>query len=107
MATVFCSGLAQTGSTCGALSGGLLALSLVEGRETDLDNRESLYRKANILMDGFEQKFGHRNCADLIQIKLGTPEASQEYAERGLKTQCESYIREISARAVELLSPED
>ena len=104
MATVFCSGLAQTGSICGALSGGLLALSMVEGRESDQDGREALYQKANILIDGFEDKFEHRDCTDLIQIQLGTPEASEEYQSRGLKTQCEGYIREVAARTAELIS---
>ena len=57
-----------------------------------------------MLIEGFEHKFRHRDCPDLIQLQLGTPEASEEYKARGLKTQCEGYVREVTARTVELLS---
>jgi hypothetical protein len=80
-----------------------MALSMVEGRSSVSDGRELLYRKANLLVDEFQQAFGYRDCPDLIQIQLGTPEASAEYETRGLKAQCEGYIRAVAARTVELL----
>lgn len=104
IATAFCSGVAATGSTCGALNGAILALSMVQGRENADDNRERLYANTQALVNGFKEKFEHTKCPDLIQIQLGTPEASAEYQARGLSSQCEQYIRFTTQMAVELLA---
>ncbi len=103
IATAFCSGLAETGGTCGALSGGILALSMVEGRQSIGDNREMLYANTRKLIENFEQTFQARNCPDLIHIQLGTPEASEAYQAQGLNKQCEQYIREVTRITTELL----
>jgi C_GCAxxG_C_C family probable redox protein len=104
VATAFCSGLAETGSQCGALSGGILALSMVQGRRSNGDNRELVYTNTRRLMDHFDRTFKARTCPDLIHIQLGTPAASEEYAARGLSSQCEQYIREVTKRTIELLA---
>ncbi len=106
IATAFCSGLSETGGTCGALTGGILALSMARGRRSTDDGREALYQHTRALISGFEQKFGAARCPDLIHIQLGTPEASAEYQARGLSTQCEQYIREVTEAAVSLLQEE-
>ena len=103
MATAFCSGLAETGGLCGALTGGILALSLVQGRRTNGDTREKLYANTRKLIQEFEERFENKNCPDLIHLQLGTPEASAEYQARGLKPQCEQYIRQLTRQTVELL----
>ena len=104
MATVFCSGMAQTGGLCGALSGAILGLSLVEGRTIPEDPRERLYRHAQTLTAEFSAKFEAHHCPDLIQLDLSLPDASEQYHARELKSQCEVYIRWAAARAAELLS---
>ena len=103
IATVFCSGQAQTGGQCGALTAGLMALSMVEGRAGIEDEREALYQRANLLVDGFSEQFEHTHCPDLIQLDLKSPDASEQYQARGLKSQCEGYIRQVTERTVELL----
>lgn len=103
IATAFCSGLSQTGGTCGALTGGILALSMARGRRSTDDDREALYAKTQALVEGFEEKFKAVNCPDLIHIQLGTPEASAEYKIRNLSKQCEQYIREVTEKAVAML----
>jgi hypothetical protein len=77
---------------------------MVEGRESIDFEREVLYQKANLLMEAFTDKFDHKNCPDLILIQLGTPGSSVEYNARGLKSQCEEYIRETTSKTIELLS---
>lgn len=79
---------------------------MVEGRNSIEAERENLYRKANLLVDGFKQEFKHTNCPDLLQLDLKSPDASEQYQARGLKSQCEGYIREVTARTVELLMQE-
>lgn len=99
--------MAATGSTCGALNGAILALSMMQGRESMDDNRERLYANTQELVNGFKEKFEHTRCPELIHIQLGTPEASAEYQERGLSSQCEQYIRFTTQMAVILLAEEE
>ena len=103
IATVFCSGQAQMGGQCGALTAGLMALSMVEGRNGISDPREALYQKANLLVDGFRQEFEHTLCPDLIRIDLKSPDASEQYQAGGLKSQCEGYIRYVTTRTIQIL----
>jgi len=77
---------------------------MIEGRDSIEDEREVLYQKANLLVDGFKQEFDHTDCPDLIQIDLKSPDASEKYNSRGLKSQCEGYIRFVTAQTVELLT---
>jgi C_GCAxxG_C_C family probable redox protein len=103
IASVFCSGIAQTGGQCGALSGGLLALSMVLGRTAPEDSRDRLYQQAQQMVTAFEQQFGSLDCRDLLDLQLGTPEASEAYTARNLHAQCEGYIRAAARLAAELL----
>ena len=103
IATAFCSGLAQTNGPCGAMTGGVMALSMCEGREDVQDGREKLYQKTRHLVGSFEARFGNTHCTKLLKLQLGTPEASQEYADRGLSVQCEGYLREAARLAAELI----
>ena len=76
---------------------------MVEGRRTSQDSRVSVYAKTKHLVNTFQNTFQDTQCPDLLQLQLGTPEASVEYQARGLSKQCERYIREITRVAVELL----
>ncbi|MEJ2757741.1 MAG: C-GCAxxG-C-C family protein [Anaerolineales bacterium] len=103
IASAFCSGLAQTNGPCGAMTGGVMGLSLCEGRMDARDGREKLYQKTQRLVDSFSGQFGDTYCTKLLQLQLGTREASQEYAARNLSVQCEDYVREAARMAVELI----
>ena len=43
IATGFCSGLARTGGMCGAVSGGIMALGLIYGRDSEDQDFQPLY----------------------------------------------------------------
>ncbi len=104
IATAFCSGWAETNGPCGAMTGGVMGLSLCEGRANVGDGREKLYQKTQRLVQTFEAQFGNTNCTKLLQLQLGTPEASREYAARNLNVQCEGYVREAARLAVSLIA---
>lgn len=103
IATAFCSGVSATGSTCGALNGAILALSMRLGRTDQDDDRTRLYEKTQRLSAAFKAQHGYLNCPELLNLQLGTPEASEEYRKRGLNAQCTEYIRFATQMAVELL----
>ena len=67
------------------------------------DSRERVYAITQQLISTFQNAFQHTTCPDLLQLQLGTPQASAEYQSRGLHKQCEQYIRQITHTAVKLL----
>jgi len=80
-----------------------MAVSMVEGRATTQDSRERVYAITKQLIRTFQENFQHTTCPDLLQLQLGTPQASAEYQSRGLHQQCEQYIRLITHASVKLL----
>lgn len=76
---------------------------MVQGRGSQEDNREVVYRNTQKLVAAFKENFEHLKCPDLLQLQLGTPEASTIYRERGLNKQCEGYVHFVTKMAVELL----
>lgn len=104
IASAFCSGWAETNGPCGAMTGGVMGLSLCEGRANVQDGREKLYQKTQRLVQSFEAQFNNTHCTKLLQLQLGTPEAKEAYATRGLHVQCEGYVREAARLAVTLIA---
>ena len=104
IATGFCSGVAQTGGMCGALSGAVMALSMVHGRGIKGDDRAFLYEKIQELVKSFESQFGSTNCSQLLDLDLGTDHGQVDYQARNLKLQCEGYVREAARLVEEVLA---
>jgi C_GCAxxG_C_C family probable redox protein len=94
IASAFGSGLARSeGGLCGAYSGGVMALSLLQGRikaETPLDG---LYKNVNIFKEHFEKEFGTCECASLLGFSLSTPDAGVKFKEGNCKAcKCDGYV---------------
>lgn len=102
IATGFCSGVAQTGGICGALSGAVMGLGLAFGRGDVEGDRTLLYAKTQELVAAFEGKFGSTNCSQLLDLDLGTDQGQTDYQARNLNPQCEGYVREASLLVGEL-----
>jgi len=66
-------GIAERGETCGAVTGALLALGLVFGRDNLSDweaYRDSL-KPTNEFCDRFVEEMGSTMCSDIIESKFG------------------------------------
>ena len=61
---------------CGAVSGGVLVLGMLDPdvTETDRAGRKRVYPKAKALRDRFEETFGHIHCGDLRSARPGATE---------------------------------
>ncbi|MEN8241460.1 MAG: C-GCAxxG-C-C family protein [Chloroflexota bacterium] len=103
IASGFCSGVAQTGGMCGALSGAVMSLGLRYGRGDSQGERDLLYQKTQKLVGAFEEKFGSTNCSQLLDLELGTEAGQAAYQERELIGQCEGYVGEAARLMEELL----
>jgi C_GCAxxG_C_C family probable redox protein len=104
IATGFCSGIARTGGMCGALSGAVMALSMLYGREGGDFDRTPLYEKVQRLVSQFEDRFGATTCSQLLELDLGTEQGQVEYQARNLNPQCAGYVGEAARLVEELLS---
>ncbi len=104
IATGLCSGMARTRGTCGALTGGILAINLVHGRSTPEQSVEKNYVLVKELVNRFEVEFKSTNCAQLLGCDLGTDEGQQVFGNNGLVERCKLYTRRATAITRELLS---
>ena len=66
-------GIAERGETCGAVTGALLALGLVIGRNnlTDWEGYRDSLKPANEFSDRFEEKMGSIRCRDIVKNEFG------------------------------------
>ncbi len=102
IATGFCSGMARTGGQCGALSGGILSISLMTGRSYPGGPVNEIYSRVDKLRQDFKDKFGSTNCSELLGLDLGTEEGLQKFNEANLREKCMEYTQE-TARMVNAL----
>lgn len=92
IATGFCSGMARTSGMCGALTGGMLALNLVLGRQSEKQSVEHNYRAVQSLVTEFKNRCGSVNCSELLDCDLGTPEGQVQFGKEELWRRCREYV---------------
>jgi C_GCAxxG_C_C family probable redox protein len=103
-ATAFCSGMARTCGTCGALTGAIMGVGLSLGRASAKDSVQPSYTATQQLIHSFETEFGSRDCKDLLDgCDLTTPEGQAMFKERKLGARCLQFTgraAEIAARVI-------
>jgi C_GCAxxG_C_C family probable redox protein len=103
IATGFCSGVARTGGMCGALSGAIMGINLVAGRNSPAESIEVSYALVQKLINRFEKQFGSVNCRQLIGCDLATKSGEQYFVENRLIIQCHQYAEEATRIAISLI----
>ena len=103
IATALGAGLSRRQELCGAVSGALMAIGLVLGREIG-GEREPAYRAGNEFMTWFEEKFGSKNCREIIGHDLSNPDENTAFRAPGGKheTICEPMVAEVIRRLLDL-----
>ena len=105
IATGFCGGMSRTSGMCGALTGGVMALGLVFGRDFPQESRDTTYKLVQRFQEAFVKEFGAINCTDLLGCDLSTPQGASQFAEQGLlKSVCLEITGRAAAIAAELIS---
>ena len=104
VATAFCSGMARTCGTCGALTGAIMGVSLALGRSTANESVQPAYTATQRLIQEFEREFGSRDCHALLGgCDLNTPEGQAMFKERKLGQRCLQFTgkaAELAARVI-------
>ena len=75
VATPFGGGIGLAGSTCGALSGAIMALGLALGRTTpDSDQKKRAYTHAERVWRRFVERAGGEDCRDINTLGFQHPD---------------------------------
>jgi C_GCAxxG_C_C family probable redox protein len=113
-ATGFADGVGLTGDGhCGALSGGVMAISYLFGREGkdagDMTKQVHALRLSKKLHDQFIEKYGTCRCAD-IQTKfvgrffnLYDPNEMEAASKAGMMDKCSTLVGEVARMATKII----
>ena len=95
IANGFGGGMGRKQEVCGAVSGGVMVLSLIYGRgENEDKSKQGLtYAKVRELIDKFEAKYETANCKELLGgIELLTPEGIAAFQEQKKIENCREFV---------------
>ncbi|WP_052433572.1 C-GCAxxG-C-C family protein [Sulfurospirillum arsenophilum] len=94
IASAFGSGMARTEKgLCGAFSGGVMALSLLQGRTDARMPKDPLYHNVQLFKERFEEMFGSCDCGTLLGFSLSSPDAGVKFQEGNCKAcKCDVYV---------------
>ena len=104
IATGFCSGISRTGGMCGAVSGAIMGINLVAGRNSPAKSIEVSYTLTQKLISRFEGQFGSVNCHQLIGCDLATEAGQRYFMENHLMERCLRYAEDATSMAVSLIA---
>jgi len=100
IATGLCSGIARTGGLCGAVSGAVLAINVICGRNDTSRTVEDTYEVVRDFMKRFEAQFGSSNCYELVGCRLDTPDGRAFFKGNNLWGKCLEFTREAGRLAI-------
>lgn len=101
VATGFCSGMGRTGGLCGAVAGGIMAISLIHGRDTGDDGVDETYARVVALRRLVQQKWGTISCYALTGCDFTTQEGQERFRQGGVKVNtCFELARDCAGAAL-------
>jgi C_GCAxxG_C_C family probable redox protein len=104
IATGFCSGISRSGGMCGAVSGAIMGIGLVAGRNFPAESLEPAYTLVQKLIRTFEEQYGSVNCRQLIGFDLDTEAGQRYFMENHLMESCLQYAEDATRMAVSLIA---
>jgi len=101
IATGFGGGIASSGSVCGALVGGVMAIGIKYGRSevTQIKADQKTKNLARRFIRQFEKVAGSTLCYDITQCDFNTLEGKRKFVESGRRKQCQT----LAAKTVSIL----
>ncbi len=103
----FGGGIAGEGRTCGAVSGAIMAIGVLNGLHSKgvVQSKERTYRISSILIERLKEKFETTQCYELIGVDMKDPEAKKAARERGVfSDQCSEFVATAVGIVLDLFS---
>jgi C_GCAxxG_C_C family probable redox protein len=104
IATGFCSGVSRTGGLCGAISGAIMGIGLVAGRNSPTESMEVGYTLTQALLRRFGEQYGSVICQQLIGCDLATEAGQRYFMENRLMERCLQCAADATDMAVSLIA---
>jgi C_GCAxxG_C_C family probable redox protein len=104
IATGFCSGISRTGGVCGALSGAIMGINLVTGRNSPAESLEANYALIQKLISRFESQYCSINCLQLLGCDLANEAGQRYFTENHLMESCLQYAEGATRMALSLIA---
>jgi C_GCAxxG_C_C family probable redox protein len=108
LASPFGSGIAKTQETCGAVTGGIMAIGLKYGKGTNgtEEDKARAYELSRQLIDGFTKEHGCTTCRTLMNgLDMNTPEGMAKIKELDLfRVRCLNYVKSAVKLTEEILA---
>jgi C_GCAxxG_C_C family probable redox protein len=103
IATGFGGGVARNGDICGALAGGIMAISLALGRDKPDQSRDACYDAADRFYVEFVEAFGSSKCRELTGLDMKKPAQRQTYQNRINVERCNLIVAWSAKRTYEII----
>lgn len=103
IATGFGSGMSRQGGQCGAISGAIMGIGLITGRNSPEGSVEESYYLVQELCHRFQGRFGSTICRQLIGCDLSTEAGQEEFVRKNLIVTCAQYTEEATRIALSLM----
>jgi dihydrofolate reductase len=107
IATGFCGGIARTRGMCGAVAGGVMALSILYGRDNTEQSYETVYEMVQRFLRAFEEDYRSTNCFDLTGCDLSKEEGRQAFVEKGMIEKCRQFTGRAASMVAEIFNDEE
>jgi C_GCAxxG_C_C family probable redox protein len=106
IATGFAAGVARTGNVCGALSGAVMGLGLMYGRdEPTTEPRRRPYWYGRKLAEAFEETFGSVTCPGVLGLDIDDSDDYRRYTEEDMwATKCREIIKTATGLAYGIIN---
>ena len=105
LAAAFGGGIIGRGEICGAVSGALMAIGVLNSKLLDdmVEIKEATKKHSEIFYQKFEEIFGHNTCNGLIGIDRNDPEAKQKAVDAGIyKENCPKFVSQAVSIVLEM-----
>ena len=105
-ATFFAGGMGNAGKTCGALTGGVMVLGMLYGREDLEGSVDDILKSIHIvqaLVKKFEKKYGTTSCREITKVDLTDNKAFIEFFEGSAHEKCFEVVGETAAMVAEII----
>ncbi|MCF8369544.1 MAG: C-GCAxxG-C-C family protein [Bacteroidales bacterium] len=103
IATGLCGGMGKTNGMCGAVSGAVLAISMIHGRNKAEDSREALNARVQTFVHAFQDKFGSIGCTGLTHCDLSTDDGQKKFEALNMHEKCSGFVGEATRLVIKLL----
>lgn len=106
VAGAFGGGMGRLQETCGALTGGFMALGLATGQTQagDAQSKNKTYNRVQELAEQFRKAHGSICCRDLLKVDLRTPEGQKAFSDGNMHTSlCSQFVATAAALTDEIL----